>query len=201
MMTKQNRLKPKPKNRKALQELEQSGLLYRAKIGLRNIIRADTGKIEYCGHNVTGVTNFIMQEPCLQHFRQVGDCVSRSLHFNGRAATIFAMTDKRGCQPTESSLGATLPVNELATELLKEPCRILEIFYPDRPMFGDAVLITDRRMHWVLSIVGLPEDDLRDFAAMLTTPWHLQPHRWCSELIFLEEPSLADIMALKLRWG
>jgi hypothetical protein len=69
---------------------------------------------------------------------------------------------------------------------LKEPCRILEIFYPDRLMFGDAVLITDRRMHWVLSIVGLPEDDLRDFAAMLTTPWHLQPHRWCSELIFLE---------------
>ena len=200
-MTTKSRLKPKPENRKALQELEQSGLLYRAKIGLRNIIRADTGKIEYCGHNITGATDFIMQEPCLEHFRQAGECVSRAIHFNGRAARIFAMTDKRSSQPTKSSLGATLPVNELATELLKEPCRILEMFYADRPMFGDAVLITDRRMHWVLSIGGLPENDLRDFAAMLTTPWHLQPYHWRPELIFLEEPSLPDIMSMKLRWG
>jgi hypothetical protein len=200
-MPKKNRLNPRSENRQDLRQLEQSGILCREKIGLRNIIRADTGEIEYCGHNITGEQNFIKQEPRLGHFGSGGECVSRSIHFKGRAARILAMTDKRGSQPAEPRLGATLPVNELASELLKEPCRTLEFFFPDRPMYGDAVLITDNRMHWVFSIYGLPEDDLRDFAVMLATPWEIRSSNWCPELIFLEEPSLADITTMKFRWG
>jgi hypothetical protein len=68
-------------------------------------------------------------------------------------------------------------------------------------MYGDAVLITDNRMQWVLSIYDLPQDELRDFAVILATPWEIRPSIWRSELIFLEEPCQTDIMAMKIRWG
>jgi hypothetical protein len=200
-MPRKNRLKPRPESRQALKQLERKGILHQSKIGLRNIIRADTREIEYCGHNINGERDFIKHEPRLSHFGSVGDCVIRSIQFSGRAAKVLAMTDKRGSYPAEPSLGTTLTVNEIATELAKEPCPTLELFFPDRPMYGDAVLITDNRMHWVLSIYDLPEATLRDFALMLVTPWEIRSSTWCPELIFVEEPSPADIMTMQLRWG
>jgi hypothetical protein len=111
------------------------------------------------------------------------------------------MTYKRGSPEDELHLRASLPVNLVATDLFKEPDPTLEIFYPDRPMFGDAALITGSGEFWALSRSGLPEDELRDFAEMLTTPWEIRSSTWQSELIFIEEPNMTDLISMRLRWG
>lgn len=191
----------KTDNSQALNLLEQESILHQVKIDLRYIIRSDTNDIEYCGPNVTGAADFIRTEPRLSHFGQVGECVSRSVSCNGGPAKIFAMTHRRGSRAEELHLRASLPINSLATDLLKEPCPTLEIFFPDRTMYGDAALITGTGVFWALSQSGLLEDELRDFAAMLATPWEIRPCDWQPALIFLQEPNLTDLTSMRLRWG
>ena len=48
-MATKNRLNPNPESRATLKQLEQRGILRREKVGIRNIIRAETDTVEPVG--------------------------------------------------------------------------------------------------------------------------------------------------------
>jgi hypothetical protein len=68
------------------------------------------------------------------------------------------------------------------------------------PIYGDAALITDKRLHWVFWRHQVPDDEITDFDAQLTTPRILQKCWNSTKIIFLEEPNQNDIFAIKLAW-
>jgi hypothetical protein len=67
-------------------------------------------------------------------------------------------------------------------------------------MYGDAVLITDKRFHWVFSNYQVAEDEILEFDALLTTPRTLHK-RWSGlSIVFHTEPSQTDIFTIKMAW-
>ncbi len=199
MVTK-SRLNPNPASRPTLKSLQDGGILHREMIGLRNIIRAATGAVEPCGYNIESISEFVRREPTLKNFRQNGRPVEGLVSYSGGRAEIRATTVYPGTVSAMFDLSQHYPINTLATDILKQPCTKRAWFDPGIPMYGDAVLITDKRMHWTFTKYKAPEDEILEFDALLTTPRILHKRFYGTVIIFLEEPSQSDIFTIKLAW-
>ena len=69
--------------------------------------------------------------------------------------------------------------------------------------YGDAILVTDNRMHWTFSNSKASAEEIELFDAMLSTPREiLTPWKGHRPVIFFhEEPNYVDLVALKMRWA
>jgi hypothetical protein len=199
-MTGKSRLNPNPASRPTLKDLKGAGILDREKIGLRNIIRAATGAVEPCGYAIECMYDFTQREPTLNNFRQHSLRVGGLVGYSGGRAEIYATTNFSCSCGSSRDLSRHYPVNTLATDILKQPCTRGAWFDPGIPMYGDAVLITDKRMHWTFSKEKAPEDAILEFDALLTTPRMLHKRFYGTVIVFLEEPNQSDIFTIKLAW-
>lgn len=199
-MAKKSRLNPNPASRPTLRDLQQGGILRREMNGLRNIIRATTGAIDPFGHDVKGIHDFIQTEPSLNNFRHNTWRVKAFVGYNGGRAEIIATTECPVYYESSNCLNRQFPVNGKAMRLLGQPCTRGHEFDPNRLISGDAILITDRRLHWVLGQRQASDDEIIDLDAQLTTPRRLYKRYRTTEIVFLEEPNQRDIFAIKLLW-
>jgi hypothetical protein len=169
-------------------------------IGLRNIVRATTGAVDPFGHDIKGIYDFIQNEPSLSNFRQTIWRAKGFVGYNGGRAELFATTEYPDYYQSKNYLDKHFPVNGRATQLLGQPCTRGHQFDPNRLVYGDAILITDRRLHWVLCQQQASDDEIIDLDAQLTTPRRLYKRYRSTEIVFLEEPNQRDIFTIKLMW-
>jgi hypothetical protein len=203
-MVTSNRLKPDPKSRKVLKELSQKRVLHRDKTGIRNIIRAESGKLEPVGLNHH---YFNAGWERLPNFHPNAPRLTGWVGYNkGRAeitATYGHKSDTRWYK-TPYDLSSIFAPNVAATELLRQPCTKCGIGVgPDMICYGDAILVTDARMHWVFANRNVNAEEIEVFDAMLSTPREiLRPWKGSNPVIFFhEEPNYIDLVALKMRWA
>jgi hypothetical protein len=199
-MATKSRLNPNPASQPTLKSLHDGGILHREMIGLRNIIRATSGAVEPFGYDIGCVYDFIHKEASLSNFRKHARRAHGLVGYNGGRAEILAMTNYRDWHEVRDVLSADFPVNSLATSLLQQPCTKRARFDPKIPMYGDAVLITDRRYHWVFSKNQATEDEILAFDALLTTPRTLHKRWNHTSIVFHTEPNQADIFSIKMAW-
>jgi hypothetical protein len=168
-------------------------------IGLRNIIRATTGVVEPFGHDLGGIFTFMANEPSLSNFRMRG-CrdIDGLVGYEGGRAKLHATTSYQHDYAKPGDVSTSYPVNNRATEILRQPCTKRAYFDPNIPVFGDAVLITDRRYHWVLPKDNSSDDDFAALDALLTTPRTVCARRGKTVIVFLEEPNQNDIVYIML---
>lgn len=67
-------------------------------------------------------------------------------------------------------------------------------------MYGDAVLITDKRFHWVFSRSQVSDTEIMEFDALLTTPRTLYKRGVSTAIVFHVEPNQNDIFTIKMAW-
>lgn len=200
-MTTKSRLNPNPLSRPTLKSLQEAGILRREKIGLRNIIRAGTGAVEPFGFNIGGIYDFIRDEPSLSNFRTHSRREVRGLvGYGGGRAEICATSIYPAPRGFTAGLSTHSPINRLATSILKQPCTKQTFFDPKIPMYGDAVLITDKRFHWVFSRNQVSDTEIMEFDALLTTPRTLYKRGVTTTIVFHVEPNQNDIFTIKIAW-
>ncbi len=168
-------------------------------IGLRNIIRATTGVVEPFGHDLGGIYAFMANEPSLSNFRLRGyRDVDGLVGFEGGRARIHVTTSYPHAYAKPGDVSTSYPVNKRAAEILCQPCTKRTYFDPNIPVFGDAILITDRRYHWVLAKDNSSDDDFIALDALLTTPRAVCTRSGRTVIVFLEEPNQNDIFSIML---
>jgi hypothetical protein len=196
-----NRLNPNPNSRATLAELQGKNILQRQMVGLRHIIRADSGAVEYLGFDVPEL--YRDNAPPMPNFHPGVPHVAGRVTYNKGRAQISATTGRKGYEGHFLDISKYFPVNELATALLRQPCTKDAWFDAAVPMYGDAILVTDRRAHWVLNPyrVKPTAEDLELCDQLLRSPRTLiQSPYGPGRIFFHEEPCQHDLVALKLRW-
>jgi hypothetical protein len=119
-------------------------------------------------------------------------------------AEITATPGHKTWEGTPYDLSSIFPMNMAAGELLRQPdTKCGSGIDPGMRFYGDAVLVTDIRMHWVFSNVRAEAEEIEVFDAMLSTPRQmLTPWQNANPIIFFyEEPNQIDLVALKMRWA
>jgi hypothetical protein len=200
-MAQSNRLNPDPKSRSTLKQLSQKGILQRVKTGIRNIIRAGTGELEPAGFSHHYFRNG--WEP-LPNFHPNAPRLTAWVGYNAGRAEITATYGTEGWQNTPYDLSSIFAANVLATELLRQlGTKCGSGVDLGISCYGDAILVTDIRMHWVFSRWKAEADEIEMFDAMLSTPRQiLKPWKNGKPVIFFhEEPNYVDLIALKMRWA
>ncbi len=197
-MANKNRLNPNRKSRPTLKSLQEKGIVHRSMIGLRNIIRAAAGVVEPFGYNIGSLYDFTRNEPSLSNFRSGAYRASGLVGYNGGRAEIYATTSDPYTRMVAVDLSVSFAMNQLATDLLKQPCTKRTDFHPNTQVFGDAVLITDRRYHWVLLKGTSSDDDFMALDVLLTTPRVVSTWWGSTVIIFYEEPNQNDLFTIML---
>jgi hypothetical protein len=200
-MATSNRLKPDPKSRKALKDLCQRGILRREEVGIRNIIRAETGEIE-----PVGFSHYWFHDTWerLPNFHPNVPRQTAWVSYNQQRAEITVTCGNKEWYGTPYDLSAIFPVNTLADRLLRQPdtSRISSLD-PGVSCYGSAILVTDNKFHYTFSNWKADAEDIELFDAMLSTPREVL--RWSANLnpmiFFHEEPNYIDLVALKMRWA
>lgn len=202
-MATKNRLNPNPESRATLRQLEERGILQREKVGIRNIIRAATDTVEQVGFNLADLYGAVWREPALPNFCPAAVLVSGWVGYNNGRAHITATQGRDGWHGHVLDVSSHFGVNKIATDLLRQDCTKGACFNKTVPFYGDAVLVTDIRAHWIFrtSSPDVTAEDVELFNDMLVSPRDLLRARWGGAWIFFhEEPCQTDLVALKLRW-
>jgi hypothetical protein len=200
-MAKSNRVKPNPASRSALADLNRRGILRREKVGIRNIVRASTGVVESVGLHHYGL---YPPSERLPNFHPNAPRVSAWVTYDSGRAEITATPGHRSWAGTPYDLSSIFPLNRIAGELLHQSdTKCSAGIDPGMRFYGDAVLVTDSRMHWVFRNTQAEAEEIEVFDAMLSTPRQiLTPWQNANPVIFfLEEPNPTDLVALKMRWA
>jgi hypothetical protein len=128
---------------------------------------------------------------------RVHGCV---VQYNGERAELTATLGRNGWRGHVLDIGTHFPPNPLATQLLA--ARPYGAWRPQDPptVYGDAVLVTDNRMHWLFRPYNVSIEDIVSFNDLLSTPRDLIKDAHRAEIFFHTEPNQNDITALKMRW-
>jgi hypothetical protein len=199
-MSKANCVKPNPANRSALAELEQKRVLHRERSGLRHIVRAGTQMVEpngfshYC---------FSAAHERLANFHPNAPQVSGWVAYNNGRAEMTATPGTLNWKGTPYDLSSVFPSNTLADDLFRQAgTKSGTGLQPGACFYGDAVLVTDARMHWIFRTWKAELEEIDTFDAMLSTPRSLIKSQAgdYAVIFFHEEPNVVDLVSLKLRW-
>jgi hypothetical protein len=192
-MTKKSRLNPNKESRSSLKELERKGLLVRRKVGIRHLLRPD-GTVEELGHDIGFPWNN-------SHMPNFYPGVARAdrvvVNFKGARAELTATLGRTGYEGHVLDVSTHFPANELATCLL---ATANSWSWQDAVAYGEAVLVTDNRMHWEFRPYHASTEDVEIFDAMLSTPRRMFKNGDRAWIFFYVEPHQHDIMTFKMRW-
>lgn len=200
-MAKIIRTKPSRTSRATLQELKCKGVLTSCMVGIRNIIRAATGEVDERGfefwrlqHDAEQLANFQLGMAQYQAW----------VSYNGGRAHLSAVTGRSGWRPIQPDFHTRFPVNQIAGQLIQGGEVRGGVNLPeDGLLYGDAVLVTDVRRHWILSCRQADEGEVELFHEGLSTPRSLIKG-WggrAPDIFFHEEPHETDLFYTKLRFG
>jgi hypothetical protein len=200
-MAKMIRTRPSKTSRATLRELAAKGVLTSSMVGLRNIIRADTGKVEEQGFDLWELNR--TQEQPANFFGGLAQCHAWIGYSGGRAhLTATTGSNYWGC--TIPHFSTKFAVNQLAGQLIQQSDVRGAVSIPDDGMlYGDAVLVTDVRRHWTLYCRKAEADEIEFFNEMLSTPRTLIEGlgRRPPQIFFHIEPTEDDLVFMKLRFG
>jgi hypothetical protein len=201
-MSKQSRLKPDAEHRETLKYLhEKVGIIRRRKFGLRQVIEAATGAVRSVGYDLPGLPSYVGAEG-LGNFHPAAPKVSAVVTYKGARAELYATQAREGYIGDRLDISCYFPENKLATALLGQPWPKVSNYHGNAPIYGDAFLVTDNRMHWLLSAWKIPAGELIEFNEGLATPRDLIDaggrHPW---IFFHEEPHCKDLLLMKMRFS
>jgi hypothetical protein len=196
-MTKKSRLNPNKTSRATLKQLQDKGILERMKVGLRHIIKSD-GIVVPLGPNI----GFPTSDKHMPNFYPgAARTYSAVVTYNGERAELSATLGRQNYEGHVLDVSSHFPCNQLATDLLVASFTSSYLGYEaNSTVYGDAVLVTDNRMHWVFRPYGAAAEDVEDFNELLSTSRKLYKDGNRTWIFFDEEPNQADIVALKMRW-
>jgi hypothetical protein len=195
-MAKTSRLNPNKASRSALKQLQKKHLLHRQKVGLRHVIKTD-GTVHYVGYDV----GYDWYNRHMPNFYPGLEQTYRSVvHYNGERAELTAALGRKGWEGHILDVGTHFEPNPLATQLLAtRPNNTWQLLnFPIA--YGDAVLVTDNRMHWFFGSHKIAVEDLETFNNALTTPRDLIKDARRAHIFFHTEPNQQDIFTLMMHW-
>jgi hypothetical protein len=121
------------------------------------------------------------------------------VEYDGGRAELTATVARENWKNHILDISTHFPENHLATQLLAQN-------YPNSAnyrgltAYGDAILVTDNRMHWVFRPYNVDVDDVETFDAMLSTPRDLITLNGRAHIFFHVEPLPSDLMLFKMHW-
>jgi hypothetical protein len=197
-MTSKSRLNPNKGSRQALKQLEDKGILSRQKVGLRHIIKADS-TVHFVGHDI----GFEWHNREIPNFYPGVERSHDVVLYNNQRAELTTTLGRPEWEGHLLDVATHFPANLLATQLMNAARAANGHLSSDtRIAYGDAVLVTDNRMHWILrsNQNQTSIEDVEMFNDTLSTPRHLLKQYGHAQIFFYTEPSQTDIVAIKLRW-
>ncbi|HEV2559315.1 MAG TPA: hypothetical protein VGU45_11865 [Microvirga sp.] len=167
------------------------------RVGLRHIIKTD-GTVEALGYDIGPLPNGKLSNfhpGAAQTYQSVVD-------YHGQRAELSATLGREDYQGHILEVSTHFPRNQLATDLLGAAgMPWLTGPHQSPTAYGDAILVTDNRMHWCLRPWRVQPGEVALFDGMLTTPRSLLQslggHDW---IFFHEEPNQTDIVSIMVRW-
>lgn len=200
-MAKTIRTKPSSTSRATLRELAAKGVLSSSMVGIRTVIRAETGEVEDQGFDLWQLQRDRVRLPNFY----VGFAECRAwVSYNGGRAKLDATMGKGYWSNPAAPPSPIYPVNDLASQLVGQPDTKGTFGIPsDGLLYGDAILVRDIRRHWSLCYRSAEEGEIEFFDEMLSTPRTLIAG-WGSgrpQVFFHEEPNEDDLIFMKLRFG
>jgi hypothetical protein len=195
-MATKSRLKPNKDSRSALQLLQDKNVLTRQKIGLRHVVKAD-GTVEFIGHNI----GHPYDNRHMPNFHPRVAQAHAVVQYNNARAELSATIGTQGYEGHVLDISKHFPENPLATQLLaaaQSNGGYSSSYAPTA--YGDAVLVTVNRMHWLLRPYKASPDDIELCHDMLATPRDLIRTGDYAYIFFHEEPNQNDISILKMQW-
>ena len=196
-MTKKSRLNPNKGSRSTLKQLKGKRILVREKVGLRYIIKVD-GSVDAAGYD----NDCYYDYSNLPNFYPGTDRIwGTVVNYNDQRAELTATLGRKEWAGHILDIATHYPVNHVATQLLAQAHVDRGAIVNDAStVYGDAVLVTDKRMHWVFRPYNIPIDDVEEFNAMLSTPRDLIKSHGRAHIFFHVEPCQNDLVAFKMRW-
>ncbi|MBM6582701.1 hypothetical protein ILT44_21075 [Microvirga sp. BT689] len=191
-MAPKSRLNPNKESRLALKQLQDKKILIRQKVGLRHAIKSD-GSVEFLGYDV-GYYHMANFHPGVARAHTV-------VQYNNARAELTATLGTPGYEGHILDISKHFPQNPLATQLLAAARSKAGFPSSSAPtVYGDAILVTDNRMHWMLHPYRASLEDIERCHDMLTTPRDLISSRTSACVFFHEEPNQSDILTLNMHW-
>jgi hypothetical protein len=122
------------------------------------------------------------------------------VQYNGERAELTATLGLRGWEGHLLDVGTHFPPNPLATQLLA--ARYGTGYRPPNLpiVYGDAVLVTDNRMHWFFRPYNMSIEDVERTNDALSTPRDLIKDAGSAHIFFHTEPNQKDIIVLMMHW-
>ncbi|MGH1591137.1 hypothetical protein ACRBEV_25640 [Methylobacterium phyllosphaerae] len=200
-MAKAIRTKPSKSSRATVMELADKGILFGERIGISHIIRAATGRVEEQGFDLYEFNS--ERERPLNFHPNAPKCSAWVSYGSGRARLTATYGNNRWLG-TPYDLSSIFPENCLADQLLRQPDTRDKTGVPlGEKFYGDALLVTDIRQHWILSRRQAEEGEVEFFNESLSTPRTLCRgwNKYTPRIFFHEEPNEDDLIFMKLRFG
>ena len=194
------RTKPSKTSRATLRELEAKGVLTPCMTGLRHFIRAETSVVEQRGFDHWRLG----QDPERLPNFELGMMQCQAwVGYDGGRAHLTAVTGRSYGRAIRPDFHVRFPVNQLAGQLIQSPgVRGADSLPDDGLLYGDAVLVTDMRRHWILSCRNAEEGEVEILADGMVTPRTLiKGFGVAPDILFHQEPAESDLIFIKLRWS
>jgi hypothetical protein len=192
-MSKKSRLNPNKASRLCLKELQGKGILAREKVGLPHLLKPD-GTVEDLGYD----RGCPWDNRYMPNFYPTVARAERVLvQYKGQRVELTATMGLKDWTGHVLAVGTHFPRNDLATDLLAAAGGGS---WEDVVVDGDAVLVTDKRMHWVFRAYRVAVDFVEMLDAMLSTPRDLIKEGNRASIFFHKEPCQSDLVTLKMRW-
>jgi hypothetical protein len=188
-----SRLNPKKSSRSTLEILQDKRILDRAKVGLRHVVKPDRS-VQHLGLNIG-------HPPGNRHmpnfYPGAAQTYSTVVRYNDQRAELTATLGRPGYKGHILDVSAHFPLNPLATELLRAASSPASC---DNEVYGDAILVTDNRMHWVYQPYNVQPNEVLDLEEQLSTPRTLFDRQSRPWIFFHEEPNERDLVLLKMHF-
>lgn len=206
-MSQKIRTKPNKANRHLLNSLKTARVLYTEKIGIRNIIKAGQDTIVSLGLDIPDAHGFLARP---ENFHPYYPIRSAYVTHEGKSAFLSATPGHIRCAGRPGDPSTLFSPNQLADTLFRQPKPGNDTYVATMGNnYGDAVLITDVRQHWVVSKDRLTDQSqVEDLCSGLMTP-HALSSRYStslgtpanSSIVFIEEPCEEDLLYLAMKFS
>lgn len=179
-----------------LNKLIKCGAMYRNYVDMCSIVRASTGLVEQVG---VGVHPWAVARSTLDNFEIPGLYNWGRATHEGRRAELLSTREVSQLPLESNDLKSRFSRNMVAEKLLVHPVTVEEDHVREIRIYGDAILVHDRRYRWHLKVGMLSTAQVEALDSDLTTPRTLGA-AWGKTIIFHSMPSELETFNLLLRF-
>jgi len=206
-MSQKIRTKPNKANRHLLNSLKTARVLYTEKIGIRNIIKAGQDTIVSLGLDIPNAEGFLQRPDNFHPYYPI-----RSAYVTHEKGSAFLSATPghircAGCPGDPSTLFSP---NQIADTLFQQSKPGNDTYVGSMGnIYGDALLITDVRQHWIVANRCLvDQSEANDLCSQLITPYvvsqryHVPSGSFSIKpIVFVQEPCEEDLIYLAMKFS